>query len=276
MNQRIYFKISEVAKLTNISRQTLIYYDKRNILKPAFVDDNGYRYYDVAQIHQVQIINMLKLFDIPLNDIKFYLDNRDSNELLELFTNLQQELTSKLRETELFLSIITEKKDALQKSMAINNYQDIVLEMKKETYIFCGETLTVNDQNGAGHFDNAYAMETKIKEHGLMGFGLNVSVDKDFLTFDYDNHISYFYITLNNKEKKLANNKIPAGLYAKTYHKGSHQTSFYSYRRLIQYINENNLMIDGNAYERNVLNFLTEPNDDAYLAEISIKVKTQV
>lgn len=35
-------------------------------------------------------------------------------------------------------------------------------------------------------------------------------------------------------------------------------------------------MIDGNAYERNVLNFLTEPNDDAYLAEISIKVKTQV
>ena len=76
-----YFRISEVANLTGVTRQTLIYYDKKDILKPEFIDENNYRYYTITQIHLLQIINMLKEFGTPLKKIKSYLDNRNKQNI---------------------------------------------------------------------------------------------------------------------------------------------------------------------------------------------------
>ncbi len=39
------FLIGELAKLFNISTDTLRYYDKIGLLKPKYDKDNGYRYY---------------------------------------------------------------------------------------------------------------------------------------------------------------------------------------------------------------------------------------
>lgn len=40
--EKNYFTPGELAKLTGISKQILLYYDKNNIFSPSFVDDNGY------------------------------------------------------------------------------------------------------------------------------------------------------------------------------------------------------------------------------------------
>ena len=43
------FTIGEISKHQNISRQTLIFYDKIGLFRPAYVDpENGYRYYSAA------------------------------------------------------------------------------------------------------------------------------------------------------------------------------------------------------------------------------------
>lgn len=40
------YKISELAKIANISKQTLIFYHKKGILVPEYIDGvNEYRYY---------------------------------------------------------------------------------------------------------------------------------------------------------------------------------------------------------------------------------------
>ena len=39
--------IGEVARLFNISKDTLRYYDKIGILKPEVNKENGYRFYDI-------------------------------------------------------------------------------------------------------------------------------------------------------------------------------------------------------------------------------------
>ena len=46
-----YFSIGELSKLQNISRQTLIFYDKIDLFTPAYIDpENGYRYYNANQL----------------------------------------------------------------------------------------------------------------------------------------------------------------------------------------------------------------------------------
>lgn len=52
--------ISEFASLTNVSRQTLIYYDKINLFKPDYKNEIGYRYYSIKQIELISVITLLK------------------------------------------------------------------------------------------------------------------------------------------------------------------------------------------------------------------------
>lgn len=42
-----FFYASDLAQLYNISKQTLIFYDKKDLFKPDYVDSNGYRMYSL-------------------------------------------------------------------------------------------------------------------------------------------------------------------------------------------------------------------------------------
>ena len=55
------FSIGELSKYQNISKQTLIFYDKIGLFRPAYVDpDNGYRYYSAKQIDYLDTILIMK------------------------------------------------------------------------------------------------------------------------------------------------------------------------------------------------------------------------
>ena len=55
------FTIGETAKIHHISKQTLIFYDKKGLLKPAYVDkNNGYRYYSLEEFAALDVILFLK------------------------------------------------------------------------------------------------------------------------------------------------------------------------------------------------------------------------
>jgi len=41
-----YLSISQMAELHDVSRQTLIYYDKIGLFKPMHIDVNDYRFYN--------------------------------------------------------------------------------------------------------------------------------------------------------------------------------------------------------------------------------------
>jgi len=43
LNEERYLTISEMSEIHNITRQTLLYYDKIDLFKPIMVDENGYR-----------------------------------------------------------------------------------------------------------------------------------------------------------------------------------------------------------------------------------------
>ena len=51
---------AQFAKLHNVNRRTLHYYDNIELFSPAYKGDNGYRYYDYAQSMEFEFIRMLK------------------------------------------------------------------------------------------------------------------------------------------------------------------------------------------------------------------------
>ena len=60
----------EFARLCGTTRDTLFLYDRKGILKPEFVGENGYRYYSPRQVFDYDVIHMLKQTGSSLREIQ--------------------------------------------------------------------------------------------------------------------------------------------------------------------------------------------------------------
>lgn len=90
------YSIKQVAELSNISTRTLRYYDSIDLLKPAFIDDNGYRMYEKEQLLILQHILFYKEFNMPLKEIKHIISMDDFKKITTLKKHkylLLQEIT---------------------------------------------------------------------------------------------------------------------------------------------------------------------------------------
>lgn len=66
-----YFSVGELSKLTNVPIQTLRYYDKMGLLKPAYIDkQNNYRYYSINQFIKIDLLKQCKLMGLSLKEIE--------------------------------------------------------------------------------------------------------------------------------------------------------------------------------------------------------------
>lgn len=92
-----YLKIGEVAKLYKISIDTLRYYDKKNLLKPAVVKDNGYRYYSIQQLDILELILTGKYLDIPLETIQKKITTGKLEDYYSLVYSQKKEIRNNIR-----------------------------------------------------------------------------------------------------------------------------------------------------------------------------------
>lgn len=79
MPTKKHHSISEVAKLSGLSRSTLLYYDKKGILRPSLRDANKYRLYSEEDVHALQKLCLLKDLGIPLDVIANILQQKQQD-----------------------------------------------------------------------------------------------------------------------------------------------------------------------------------------------------
>lgn len=76
------YKIGEFSNLAKTTIKTLRYYEKEKLLIPAFIDSNGYRYYDTTQLLLLAKILSLRQIGLSIEDIKKVLNGDNLQELL--------------------------------------------------------------------------------------------------------------------------------------------------------------------------------------------------
>ena len=90
------YAISEMASLFNVSRQTLIYYDKIGLFKPAVVNEKGYRFYSPTQIPLMRLICMLRDLGLELDEIDRLTSMFEIGEMTEHLRSRVQALDEKI------------------------------------------------------------------------------------------------------------------------------------------------------------------------------------
>lgn len=71
------YTTGQFAELCGVKKQTLFHYDEIGLLKPARVDNNGYRRYSHDQYQSYLLISCLKEAGMSLSEIKDYLNDPD-------------------------------------------------------------------------------------------------------------------------------------------------------------------------------------------------------
>ena len=111
--------ISEFAKLRGININSLRYYEKLGLLKPAYIEERtGYRYYSAEQLPLLNNIILCVQLGIPLKEMAEYMDsdgNLQSQKLLEqgemVAKKRIREMQNNLNYIEFSLKHIREKKE---------------------------------------------------------------------------------------------------------------------------------------------------------------------
>lgn len=109
------FRIGEFSRLARVSTRLLRYYDQLGLLRPEVVSDNGYRYYAIAQLMQLNRILVLRDLGFSLEQIARTLDEGVStSELRGMLRARQAELERTLAESAQRLRLVESRIAALE------------------------------------------------------------------------------------------------------------------------------------------------------------------
>lgn len=90
--EQSYYRIGEVSRATGLSKDTLHFYDKIGLLCPEHVDPrNGYRYYSLRNLWQLDIIAACRKLNIPLDTVRQILSLQDNAQIVDLLMEYRQE-----------------------------------------------------------------------------------------------------------------------------------------------------------------------------------------
>ena len=70
--------INQVEQLTGVSKRNIRFYEKEGLIQPERNEANGYREYGEEEVRNIKIIRMLRMLDMPLEEIKSLLANKNS------------------------------------------------------------------------------------------------------------------------------------------------------------------------------------------------------
>ena len=270
-----YFTAGELANLFGISKQTLLYYDKIDLLSPDYICEKGYRHYAIQQYLDLEIIVNLRSFNMSIADIRAYLRQRSKKDFMLMLKQKQMECEAIIQEN---LSIIKSLDTIYQ-----NVEKDLEVPFNKPLLNYYEERLmkvTPVDNKDDGkdriilftkHAQNNFHTSRSLEKH----VGWVISPEDFFVEKGYFPTKAFFsFISTKHKLRSKRSKTLPAGDYLEIYFKGTYYKNFSSLVMLINnYIEENGLEVVSDVYILTIENHLFYNETDEYINKIFLKVQ---
>lgn len=273
-----YFKIGEFAKICGVKKATLIHYAQIGLLVPKKVGENGYSFYAVSQIYDFELINVLKNLNVPLADIKDYLDNKNGDLLKS-----EEILRKKLVEIEEMKRKIISAEHLIQNT--IKDIEDIkhqkigvVEEIYQESpeYYFVYE-MPYRDAASVYRMGNPRDIIKHIQD-SFLNEDINVMEivrNEDIMNGTFKKTYGAFRAKAGVDREAENIIEKPAGTYLTIADESSGEKIVTLYKILKEYADKNGYTICGNAYERDLLSHVVERNREKYLVRCYIQVEKE-
>lgn len=272
INREIY-TISEFAKMTGVSTDTLRYYDKINLFKPTDIDPKtGYRYYTLKEFEEIGVIQTLQTLGVSLKEIKHHLENKTFFSSYMLLSKQYADIDRKIAELIQLKSYLSEKLSTLEDVMNNNSNNEVIIK-DVEKRVGYGTRINCKDY-GEIKTESARIIE-KYRKSLFVSNSYAIFIPKeDILKRKFDSH---YYCVIFDIEKDDAEPfeklTFPKGLYATIRYNGTTFERADSMTKLVDYIEQNHYKIIGDALQICVIDENITNIDAEKINEIQIPIE---
>lgn len=271
------FTISEFSRFAQVSADLLRYYDRIDLFKPDHINEqNGYRYYRIEQLVDLNRILALKEFGLSLDQIRVLLNESVSVDEISGMLKLQKLRTEELIQDELQrLQKIESRLAYLMNNDDMPTYEVKLKAIEQHVWVYAEKKAFEHLTTGE-FFAYAYETLKPLLNKGLATYHICQ------LRHGEMNHSDWAMgIMLENKEvnyqKLLSDTAFNLGYLphynqvASTIFTGKMSDFYQAYNRLGYWIDEHGYQILDNAYEV-IYQLDTTPNGDMNTIEVRIPI----
>jgi len=265
-------KIGDFSKMSRVTIKALRYYEKEGLVIPTYIDEsNSYRYYDSSKLLEISRLLSLKQIGLSIDEIKkIMIENEDLREILEnKKSNLEKEISKHKYQLSQINYLLKE-----------NDMKKEVFEKVVPSYFVYYKEGVVKDYSEIGEFIYNSGLECKELNPNIK------CVEPDYCYINYldgeykEKNIKVRYAQAVIKDSKpfkesktIKFEEIPETKCICIYHKGSYDRIGESYSKILKYIEDNKLKMDGFFRESYIDGVWNKENPDDYLTEIQIPIK---
>lgn len=247
------YTVNQIAKIAGVSVRTLHYYDAIGLLKPSFIKENGYRYYEEKELIRLQQILFFKELDFSLEKIKKIIDSPhfniqqallDQEKLLELKKQRIDKLLLAIKKTMQSLKggefMITDDTFSAFNDPTYNKYKDEVEKRWGDTDTYKQAMERVGKMSKAD-FERVKAegaaIEQRIVELMKQGYSCkSLEVQKQIALFY--KHLHHFYDPSYEMFKGLGKMYVDDKRFAEVYEKRAKGFAVYMRDAMVFYADE--------------------------------------
>ena len=107
MNTKIPYLMRDLVKKTDLSADSIRFYEKKNLIQPTLRGDNNYRYYDDEALKRLIFIQRCRALDLSLKEIQRLIEleqqpDQDCNAVNELIDHHLEQVDAKIAELQRF------------------------------------------------------------------------------------------------------------------------------------------------------------------------------
>ena len=267
-----YFSTGEFAKLCNVNKKTLFYYDEIGLFKPEIVKENGYRYYSVYQLEVFDIIHTLRDLGVPLKQIKSFKDERNPKSVVKFFEYKTGEIENEIKQLRRKQEIMSNKIKIIKEAEKIrDNIDNLSIEEQDEEYLVLSKNIDkskfpYDSEVYANHLNYCYNQDLYI------GYPLGFIKTIDDLYSENDYAYTYYYTKVNKNDGENIIKK-PKGKYLVGYLNGSYIDIPGLYKKMLDYVKTHNLELIGHSYEEELINLIAVKDMNDYIIKVSMQIK---
>ncbi|MGE7916825.1 MerR family transcriptional regulator [Lysinibacillus xylanilyticus] len=274
-----YYTIGEVAKLSNLSVQTLRYYDQIDLFKPAYIDTlTNYRYYQDNQIFYLDIIKSLKYIGIALEDIKKAL-GLTSGELLNFLEQQEQRIEEKISRLNEAKYTLHKTKNQLQEQIDIPVFGEVYVQAEEEMPIL---QVTTTELTPISNTNTHYATLIKIIENEGSVLNSRYGCIYPIAPYSDVSEIIYDVIftpllterTFSQLSPNVKQTIKPAGKYACIAFIYHPDTYFSFYEKLRKHVEVQQKTFESKVYELYMPATLTSEHEKKFIVELKVRQQT--
>lgn len=271
-----YLSITEMAKLRDLTTETLRHYDRIGLFKPEYVDPiTNYRYYSSAQFEILGTIKELRQLGMSLDDIAEYFNDRNLEKSTRILKEQHELLKKEIKEKTVLEKTLRRKLSFINKINAIQKVGVPTFKVMPQRFMITHGKLYRDSRQivmGQTELEKYLSVKAPVLATDRMAY----YTTENIFAAPYGKVFGIAPMIFCDPEeikKSMEIHLIPSGRYACIYYNGSIYPDKENFDKLKKFISDNGCTVSGNIYIQHIIDVTLTSRPSEKMIEMQVPVE---